>query len=108
MSRRERDTISAAQAFDIGNIKGVLIKIKERQHLIQPITHSGQLWMDIKSAHELNLVPNNYEVMSDDDITEFLRKSIIGQKILVTSYVKIELPDELEKEITQLKALLKN
>jgi hypothetical protein len=85
--------------------KGVMLKLKEREHRIQPITHTGFIWLDMRTANELGIVPADYRNWQDTDLNEkWLKKYLPGQKFRIMSRIETQVK-KLEQH--QISAILK-
>jgi hypothetical protein len=107
MTEKQKDTILNAKIWDIGSVRGVLLNVKERKHLIQPIQHSGMMWFDLETAHELELVPPNYRAMNDTTLNGWLIHNIIGNAISIYSFSKVGVTPKLEAQFRECLELAK-
>src|SRR3989344_1565925 len=96
MANKEHDTILSAQAHNIGNEKGILLRLNERKHFIDLGAHSGWIWLDLRSAYELDLAPKNYKDMKSAELDDWAKKNLPGNKITLVTKIAGKIPKELE------------
>ena len=61
MPKKEQDVILDVKIVSVGQTDGVFLFLKERTHFFQVVPFKGYLWMDLMSAHELGILPDDYQ-----------------------------------------------
>ncbi len=65
--------------------RGVAIETSERSTLIS-WRHRGHMWLEMKTAYELGLLPKNHEDLTDEQLNKHL-ESLKGKQIILKSEI---------------------